>query len=75
MLVKVNDSNYVRDTNSMALLNSDNNGLKEYISKRKLLQAQREEINTIKSEVNDLKQDLSEIKSMVLQLLNKGPHV
>ena len=72
MLVKVTGTNFVRDTNSMALMNKDINGLEEYKMKRKMMATQREEINTIKAEIDGIKSDVSEIKSLMQQLLNKG---
>jgi len=72
MLVKVSDSNFVRDTNSMALLNKDTSGLEEYKMKRKMMATQREEINTIKQEMNSIKSDVSDIKLLLKQLLEKG---
>jgi len=72
MLVKVTDSNFVRDTQSMALLNKDSTGLEEYKMKRKMMATQREEINTIKQEMNSIKSDVSDIKLLLKQLLEKG---
>lgn len=72
MLVKVTDSNFVRDTNSMALMNKDSSGLEEYKMKRKMMATQREEINTIKQEMNSIKSDVSDIKLLLKQLLDKG---
>ena len=72
MLVKVTGTNYVRDVNSMALMNKDFNGLEEYRMKRKMMANQKEEINTIKAEIDSIKSDVSEIKLLIQQLLNKG---
>ena len=68
-LVKVTGTNFVRDTNSMALLNTDVNEKNEYYNKLKLLKTQKEEINKVKSEINELKSDMSEIKSMLGKIL------
>ena len=72
MFVKINGTNFVRDTSSMALTNKDNNGLEDYMLKRKLLSSQKDEINTIKAEINGIKTDMLEIKSLMRQLLDKG---
>jgi archaellum component FlaC len=40
--------------------------------KRKLMQAQKDEINNIKSEINGMKTDLADIKTLMLKLLEKG---
>ena len=72
MLVKVNDSPFVRDIHSMALMNTDEQAKNEYYTKSRLLQTQKEEINKVKSEISEVKNDLKELKSMMTQLLSKG---
>ena len=69
MFIKVNGTNFVRDTNTMALLNKDTNGLEEYKMKRKMIETQKTEINNVKSEVADLREDMCEIKSLLLKLI------
>jgi hypothetical protein len=72
MLVKVNNTNYVRDTESMALMNTDDAAKNEYLSKVRLLKTQKDEINTVKEEIASLKDDMGEIKQLMLQLLDKN---
>ena len=73
MLVKIEGNNhFYRDTNTMALVNRDEGAKNEYYAKRKLLEVQKTEINTIKSEMESIKSDMSEIKNLMLQLLDKG---
>jgi hypothetical protein len=72
MLVPITGTKLVRDTESMALINKDINGLEEYNLKRRMMATQKEEINSIKSEINDIKNDMDEIKSLMLQLLDKS---
>lgn len=72
MLVKVTGTNYVRDTSSMALLNSDKKGLDDYMKRRSVFESQRNEINNIKDEINGIKSDVTEIKDLMRQLLEKG---
>ena len=71
MLVKVNGTEFKRDTSTMALINNDANGLNDYLSKRKLVSTQKQEINNIKSEMVEIKSDITEIKSLLRQLLEK----
>jgi hypothetical protein len=71
-LVRVTGTNYVRDTNSMGLINVDDVEKNDYLSKLSLLKTQKEEINKVKSEIDSIKNDVSEIKELMLQLLNKG---
>jgi hypothetical protein len=72
MLVKVTGTNYVRDTESMALMNTDDAAKNEYLSKVRLLKTQKDEINTVKEEIAGLKDDMGEIKQLMLQLLDKN---
>jgi hypothetical protein len=72
-LVKVTGTKLIRDTKSMALINTDTNEKNEYYSKLRLIKAQKEEINNVKEEINSVKEDVKEIKSLLLKLLeNKG---
>lgn len=72
MLIQIPGTNLFRDTESMALINRDKNGLEDYQSRRRFLSSQSNEINKVKSEINDVKNDLSEIKQLLLQLMDKG---
>lgn len=71
MLVEVENSKYMRDTNSMVLLNTDNRAREEYYSRGRITQYQKDEINTIKSNVSSMQSDILEIKSLLKQLLSK----
>lgn len=74
MYVKVSGTNFIRDINSMAIINTDNSEKNEYYAKQKLLQNQKVELNIIRSEIDDIKIDVSDIKQLLLQLINKGSH-
>jgi hypothetical protein len=67
-LVKIPGTTFIRDTNTMALINTDSIGLEEYTFKSKLINNQKAEINTLKSEINDVKNDVKEIKELLYQL-------
>ena len=71
-LVQIPGTALLRDTNNMALINTDRNGLEEYNMKRRMLATQKEEINRVRSEIEAMKLDLVEIKKLMLQILNKG---
>ena len=71
MLVKVNGTEFKRDTTTMALINNDANGLNEYLSKRKLVSTQKQEINIIRSEMDVIKSDIAEMKYLLRKLLEK----
>ena len=70
--VKVEGTNFIRDTNTMGLSNRDITAKNEYMMKVKMLKTQKEEINNVKSEVKVLREDITEIKSLLLKLLEKG---
>lgn len=70
MLVKIQESELVRDTESMALLNFDSNAKNEYLTKSKLLKTQKEEITKINNEIGSLKTDIKDIKEMLIQILS-----
>jgi uncharacterized protein YlxW (UPF0749 family) len=72
MLVPVNDTNYLRDTDSMALINNDRSAREEYLNKAKMIRLQKEEINNIRTEVSTVKNDIKEIKELLTQLIGKG---
>ena len=64
-LVQITGTTFVRDTDTMGVINRDKNGLEDYLKKRNLMATQKEEINNMKTE-------LSEIKQMLLLLINKS---
>jgi chaperonin cofactor prefoldin len=72
MLVQITGTNLYRDTETMAQVNKDDNGLKEYNMKRRMMATQKEEINKVKSEIAGIKEDISEIKQLMLKLMGKG---
>lgn len=71
MFVKVKDSNFVRDTKSMALSNRDFAAKEEYYNKVKMVKRQKDEINNLKAEISSVKNDVAEIKNLLLQLIGK----
>ena len=71
MIVQIPGTTLVRDTNSMALINQDKNGLESYIKQRNFLYSQKQEINTVKSVIQGIKDDMAEIKQLMMQLLEK----
>jgi septal ring factor EnvC (AmiA/AmiB activator) len=72
MLVKVTGTNFVRDTDSMALINTDIKEKNDYLSKVKMINTQKEELSRVNKEINSIKDDMNDIKQMMKQLLEKG---
>jgi len=71
-LVKVNNSNFVRDINSMVIMPTDNTEKNDYYAKLRVIQKQKEELNGLKTEINSLKSDMDDIKNLLQQLISKG---
>jgi len=71
-LVRIPNSNLMRDTTNMALLPADNTQKNDYLSKMAVLKTQKDEINKVKQEISSVKDDVSEIKSLLQQLIGKN---
>jgi hypothetical protein len=71
-LVKVNNSNFVRDINSMVIMPTDNTEKNEYYSKLRVIKKQKEEMDVLKTEINSLRGDMDDIKNLLQQLISKG---
>jgi hypothetical protein len=69
MLVQIPGTKFVRDTNSMALINKDTSGLEDYNTKRRMLSNQKQELNNVKLEIADIRSEMCEIKQLLLKLL------
>jgi CRISPR/Cas system-associated protein Cas7 (RAMP superfamily) len=67
--IKVKGMEMVRDTKNNSLINQNKYELENYLSKRKSLIEQKEEINSIKADVSSLKDDMGQIKGLLLQLI------
>ena len=63
------NSTLVRDMNTKAILNTDQNSYEAYLNKRQALINKQEEIERLKSEMSDFKSDISQIKELLLQVL------
>ncbi len=70
--LKVKDTNYVRDKNSKAILNTDRLALEEYQIKRNILEKQNLESRELKNKVNHIEQEMQEIKTLLLRIINNG---
>ena len=69
MYAKVKDHNHlVRDMNSKAVLNTDRDGLNDYMMKREIAKKQISEQSETKIRLAQLEQDMSEIKNMLIEI-------
>jgi len=62
--VKVEETQYVRDVNSKAILNTNRNALENYKLAKKRKEAEI-------SDINSMKQDILELKELVKKLIEK----
>lgn len=69
--VKIDGADFVRDTNSMLLSNTNTAEKNEYYAKLRMIQNQKEGLNKVNEEINLLKDDVTEIKNLLSQLLNR----
>lgn len=72
MLVKVEGSQFVKNTENNALLTVKSSVLQENDARKKLahkINCKNEEINNLKQTVEDLSHDISEIKMLLKQII------
>lgn len=61
----------VRDTESMALLNTNITEKNEYYAKVRMLKNQKDELNKVNTEISELKNEMNDIKSLLKQLIDR----
>lgn len=61
----------VRDTNSNAIINTNNTEYQLYMNRIKSREKQSDEIRTAVKEINTLKTELQEIKNLLKEVLKK----
>lgn len=75
MKLKVEGTNFVKDTTTNALLMTGRSALIENEARRKLAQrinGKNDEINTLKSQVESMSQDMKDIKQLLNALLTQS---
>jgi hypothetical protein len=71
MYAKVKEhENLIRDMQSKAVLNTDKEGLQDYLRKREVAKKQQEEQSETKSRLTKIEQDMSEIKNLLQNIAN-----
>ena len=70
-LVQVEDTSFVRDIHSKAILNTDRTGLQNYYVQRDLYKKEQNEKQQASNRLTKLEEDMSEIKTMLRQLVSK----
>lgn len=71
MLAKVRGTEFLRDTDNLALINNNITELEAYKTRRLQMIRQKEEIDSIKEEISSVKSEISEIKQLLLKALEK----
>jgi len=59
-----------RDPDNNSIVNVDNLGYEQYISRRKVKSEKNQKVQTIEEEVANIKSDITEIKSLLKELIN-----
>jgi hypothetical protein len=73
--IKITNTEFVRDMNSQAVLNTDVSGLQQFELARKRLKTERAERSETKDRLQQLEQSMSELKMMIAELIAlKGTH-
>ena len=63
------NSDLVRDTDTMAILNTNRTDYDNYLRKRDSILSDKQQIQVQAEEINNLKEDLNEIKQMLTALI------
>tara|TARA_B100002019_G_C21064260_1_gene495654 strand:+ start:329 stop:553 length:225 start_codon:yes stop_codon:yes gene_type:complete len=63
-------SNLLRDPSTNSILNVDEFGYQQYVSKRKAKEEKNQKVQTLEQEVASMKSDISEIKNLLREFLN-----
>ena len=69
-LVQIEDSSYVRDIHSKAILNTDLNGLNEYYMKREMFKKEQAEKIQMNNRLDNIENDMSEIKNLLRDIVS-----
>ena len=63
--------NWVRDTESGALLNTSREELEAYYAKREIAKQKEKEKQALENKVNKLEEDITQIKELLQQLVSR----
>ena len=70
--LKVKDTELVREIESNAIINKNKEELNSYLTKRKFLAQQKNDVDKLKLEMNDMKSDIHEIKNLLIKILERN---
>lgn len=70
-IVKIENSSFVRDTHSKAVLNTDKTALNNYLIKKEIAKKQNDEYQETKKKISIIEEDMKEIKKLLLELTSR----
>ena len=70
--VKIENTEYVRDMSTQAVLNTDREGLQQFQNTRKRLLAQKNEQQDTRTRLQKLEEDMQEIKQLLQVIAMRG---
>jgi|LWDU01.1.fsa_nt_gi endonuclease III len=70
--MKIENTKYIRDENSKAILNTNRNALESYKTARNIKLNENKKLNDCIDDINILKSELSEIKNILKFLIEKS---
>jgi hypothetical protein len=70
--VKIENTEYVRDMSTQAVLNTDRDGLQQFQNTRKRLLAQKNEQQDTRTRLQKLEEDMQEIKQLLQVIAMRG---
>lgn len=70
-IVKIENSSFVRDVHSKAVLNTDKTALNDYLVKKEIAKKQNEEYQETKRKLFIIEEEMKEIKKLLLELTSR----
>ena len=73
-IIQTEDTRFLRDTHSKALLNTDYNALQQHRREKLYFQKQQNDINILRGqveEINTIRVEMLEIKTLLKEIINK----
>ena len=73
-IIQTEDTRFLRDTHSKALLNTDYNALQQHRREKLYFQKQQNDINILRGQVeelNTIRVEMLEIKPLLKEIINK----
>ena len=73
-IIQTEDTRFLRDTHSKAILNTDYNALQQHRREKLYFQKQQNDINILRGQVeelNTIRVEMLEIKTLLKEIINK----